>query len=71
MNSLENWIMAWSALGVLLPDPALYEELLARYSEPNRHYHTRQHLGECLRHFYAISVQARKSAGACTGPLVP
>ncbi|RYZ11252.1 MAG: N-methyl-D-aspartate receptor NMDAR2C subunit [Comamonadaceae bacterium] len=43
-----SWQSAWSAVGVEVPDPALFAELLARYTEPQRHYHTLQHLGECL-----------------------
>ena len=48
-----SWQAAWSALGVSAPDDALFGELLARYSEPQRHYHTLQHLGECLEVFAA------------------
>jgi len=47
---LESWLAAWSALGVerSLELEALNSELLARYSEPHRHYHTVQHLKECF-----------------------
>jgi predicted metal-dependent HD superfamily phosphohydrolase len=43
-----SWIDAWRELGVDAPDEALLAELLARYSEPHRAYHTLQHLDECL-----------------------
>ncbi|MGJ7610002.1 MULTISPECIES: HD domain-containing protein [unclassified Variovorax] len=46
-----NWHQAWQALGVTLPDDALCAELQRRYGEPQRHYHTMQHLGECLSWF--------------------
>ncbi len=46
-----NWTEAWHALGVAAPDDALRLELQRRYSEPQRHYHTMQHLGECLAWF--------------------
>lgn len=46
-----NWAKAWCALGVAAPDDALRPELQRRYSEPQRHYHTMQHLGECLAWF--------------------
>lgn len=48
---LENrWAHTWAALGK--PAPAgVCERLLARYDEPQRHYHTRQHLLECLQSF--------------------
>ncbi|OEZ29333.1 HD domain-containing protein [Variovorax boronicumulans] len=46
-----NWTAAWQALGVAAPDDALRLELQRRYGEPQRHYHTMQHLGECLAWF--------------------
>jgi predicted metal-dependent HD superfamily phosphohydrolase len=48
---LDNWSAAWRALGVAIADEALCIELQRRYSEPQRHYHTMQHLGECLAWF--------------------
>lgn len=42
-----GWKAAWRALGVAAPD-GLHAQLLAAWSEPQRHYHTLQHLGECL-----------------------
>ena len=48
---LANWNAAWHALGVAGADEALCVELQRRYSEPQRHYHTLQHLGECLAWF--------------------
>ncbi|MGJ7497635.1 HD domain-containing protein [Variovorax sp. RT4R15] len=44
------WGGAWAALE-LHPPPGLLDELLARYAEPQRRYHTLQHLGECLAGF--------------------
>jgi predicted metal-dependent HD superfamily phosphohydrolase len=45
-----HWLGAWRELGV--PDSpelnGLYRDVLLRYSEPHRHYHTRQHLAECF-----------------------
>jgi predicted metal-dependent HD superfamily phosphohydrolase len=43
-----SWLDAWHQLGVDAPDEALRAELVARYSEPHRAYHTLQHLDECL-----------------------
>ena len=43
-----NWTDAWRALGVAAPGDTLCAELQRRYAEPQRHYHTLQHLGECL-----------------------
>jgi len=46
-----SWRAAWADIGRPSPDEALFHELVARYSEPHRHYHTVQHLRECLDHF--------------------
>jgi predicted metal-dependent HD superfamily phosphohydrolase len=48
---LANWTEAWRELGIEAPDTALCLELQRRYGEPQRHYHTMQHLGECLAWF--------------------
>jgi len=46
-----NWNAAWRAVGIARADDALRIELQHSYSEPQRHYHTLQHLGECLEWF--------------------
>lgn len=46
----KSWARAWSGLG-LQPDANLFEALMAAYAQPQRHYHGRQHLEECLAHF--------------------
>jgi predicted metal-dependent HD superfamily phosphohydrolase len=43
-----SWAGCWQELGAGQPAPALLDELLARWSEAHRAYHTLQHLGECL-----------------------
>jgi len=58
----ENWNAAWHALGVASPDAALCDELQRRYGEPQRHYHTMQHLGECLAWFEREKAQAERPA---------
>lgn len=58
----ENWNAAWHALGVTAPDAALCDELQRRYGEPQRHYHTMQHLGECLAWFEREKAQAERPA---------
>lgn len=51
MNVLDrSWNRAWSELG-LAPPSGLFEQLIAAYQEPQRHYHSLQHLSECLTHF--------------------
>jgi predicted metal-dependent HD superfamily phosphohydrolase len=45
-----HWVETWRALGVD-DSPTLrrlHAEVLARYSEPHRHYHTHKHLAECF-----------------------
>jgi predicted metal-dependent HD superfamily phosphohydrolase len=44
------WQQAWGELGVRADD-ALLAELLKRYAEPHRRYHTLQHLEECFARF--------------------
>ena len=50
MADAAHWLKAWRELGVAdSPElNRLYQDVLARYSEPHRHYHTRQHLAECF-----------------------
>lgn len=43
-----SWQQAWQALGVEEAPLPLLQQLLIRYSEPQRHYHTLQHLGEAM-----------------------
>jgi predicted metal-dependent HD superfamily phosphohydrolase len=45
-----QWQRTWRELG-LIPGPDLLEHLLRAWCEPSRHYHTLQHLKECLGHF--------------------
>ncbi len=42
-----NWATMWQQLQ-LTPPPTLADELKVAYSEPHRHYHSLQHLQECL-----------------------
>lgn len=55
-----NWNEAWRALGVESPGDALRTELQRRYGEPQRHYHTMQHLGECLAWFEREKTSAER-----------
>lgn len=43
-----SWQRACGDLGWQGDSTALREQLLARYAEPHRKYHTRQHLAECI-----------------------
>lgn len=44
----EAWVACWRALGAQGDGLSWHERLLAAYAEPQRHYHTQQHLAECL-----------------------
>lgn len=46
-----SWQRAWHGIGAVGDGLAWFEQLLACYREPHRHYHTLQHLGECLAAF--------------------
>lgn len=50
----DDWDRLWQAAGAM-PAPDLFDRLLAAWSEPHRHYHTLQHLGECLANFRTLA----------------
>jgi len=45
---LQRWTVAWRDLAGVAAPTAVLEELLECYREPQRAYHTLQHLAECL-----------------------
>ena len=49
-----SWQRAWQGAGCTEPNDALADELLGRYREPQRHYHTVQHLCECLVYLESV-----------------
>jgi len=64
MPSPERWKATWQELGVPIT-PALlgaYEDLIARYSEPHRKYHTVRHLGDCFAKLDEIRTIAERPA---------
>lgn len=53
-----DWQTVWQALAPRHANLAhLLTELTARYSEPQRHYHTLEHLDACLRHLAGVRDQ--------------
>jgi predicted metal-dependent HD superfamily phosphohydrolase len=60
--SAESWQRLWTALGAAEVPRGLYNQLVAAYSERHRHYHTLQHLRECLAHFEAAASLAHRPA---------
>jgi predicted metal-dependent HD superfamily phosphohydrolase len=60
MISGDEWRRLWMALSVEVVPGGLFNQLVRAYGEPQRHYHTLQHLRECLAHFDAASPLARR-----------
>jgi predicted metal-dependent HD superfamily phosphohydrolase len=49
----------WARLGVTKSNASVLDQLLARYSEPHRKYHTTRHLDECLAKFEELRTEAK------------
>ena len=58
MPGFERWQRTWARLGAAPPGTALFGELIARYSEPHRKYHTVRHLDECFEKLEEIQAVA-------------
>lgn len=60
MSTLDVWIRSWAELGV--PTSArlrdLFADIVSRYEEPHRFYHTLQHLAECFERWSELREQA-------------
>lgn len=64
MPSIEQWRATWKQLSVSFT-PALthdFDDLIARYSEPHRKYHTVRHLDECFAKLAEIRDYADRPA---------
>ena len=57
-----SWHRMWAGVGATGDGAAAYEELIARYSESWRKYHTLQHLRECIVIFESASHLAARPA---------
>ena len=62
MLTLQSWQRLWNELGAHTVNGGLMNQLVAAYSERHRHYHTLQHLRECLAHAEAVRTLARRPA---------
>lgn len=51
MPTIARWRTTWNGLGVAAADDQLFSELIARYSDAERSYHTTAHLDECFARF--------------------
>lgn len=56
----EEWRRLWTALGAQSVNGGLFNQLVRAYGEPHRHYHTLQHLRECLAYAEASASLARR-----------
>jgi predicted metal-dependent HD superfamily phosphohydrolase len=60
--TVESWQRLWTELGASEVPRGLFNQLVAAYSERQRHYHTLQHMRECLSLFEAAAMLARRPA---------
>jgi predicted metal-dependent HD superfamily phosphohydrolase len=60
--TLDSWKRLWGELGATEVNGGLMNQLVAAYSERQRHYHTLQHLRECLAQYEAAAMLARRPA---------
>lgn len=58
MPSKDQWQQMWVRFGVTEPDASIFDQLLARYSESHRKYHTARHLDECFAKFEELRSDA-------------
>lgn len=56
-----RWRQVWQDLH-LTPPPPVLDELLSAYAGPTRHYHSINHLQDCLRQFDDVRTQAQDPA---------
>ena len=60
----DRWRILWQAAGATVAPAEWYERLRNAYTEPQRYYHTQQHIAECLREFDQARHFARQPAAA-------
>lgn len=56
----QSWQRAWTGVGAHGSGDDVLAQLLAAYSQSHRHYHTLQHLDECLQGFEQSRALARQ-----------
>ena len=62
-----SWQQAWQDAGVAQADEGLHRGVIACWSEPHRHYHTLQHLGECMTQFGEVREMAERPGEVALG----
>lgn len=55
-----SWQRAWTGIGAAGDGREVFDALIACYREPHRHYHTLQHLAECLQLFDQVREWAQR-----------
>jgi predicted metal-dependent HD superfamily phosphohydrolase len=55
----KSWERVWRGLGARCEGLHIRDNLISRYSEPHRKYHTLQHLAECIAWFESIQELAQ------------
>lgn len=61
-HHLTRWQSMWRQLGVISPGEGLLVDVMQRYAEPHRHYHTMQHLDQCFAQFDSVRQEAMRAA---------
>ena len=61
-NLEPRWRALWKALGAAVPPQGFYEKLITSWKEPQRHYHTLEHLRECLAQLDVVHTLADRPA---------
>ena len=59
---ISRWKRLWSTLGAAHADATLFCNIITKYSEPQRKYHTLRHLAECLSHLDEVQHLAARPA---------
>ena len=60
-TDFQHFTALWKHLRAIGDGSPVHQALVARYAEPQRAYHTLQHLGECLREFDLAKTKGRMS----------
>ena len=50
-STLDRWVRLWRQVTTAGDPQLIYQELVSRYSEPQRHYHNLAHVAECIAEF--------------------
>jgi predicted metal-dependent HD superfamily phosphohydrolase/ribosomal protein S18 acetylase RimI-like enzyme len=51
LSTEDRWTRLWQQVSAASDSGPIYQELLAAYAQPHRHYHNLQHIDDCLSQF--------------------